>query len=83
MVRFPAGTTVSSLLQNVRADSGAHKASYLMGTWGLRPVKKLTRHPMSRLKLSTAIPPILILLYGGHRKDFTFRINLRGLVVSV
>jgi len=53
MVLFPAWTTVLSLLQSIRTDAGAHKA----GTRGLLPVENLTRHLMSRLKISIAISP--------------------------
>jgi len=64
-VRIPAGTRDFFLLQNVQTGSGAHRASYLMGTEALsrgkrnRSVKLTTHlHLEARLRISGGIPPL-------------------------
>jgi len=70
-----------SLLKDVQTGSGAHPASYGMGTgvlsWGYSSQSmKATTHLklVTRLKRSTAIPPLLLCLHGSHRETsrFTF-----------
>jgi hypothetical protein len=63
-VRFPAGTRDFSLLHSVQTGSGAHPASYIMGTGGYFPVKLPWREadhsPRSNAEVNNggAIPPL-------------------------
>jgi hypothetical protein len=72
-----------SLLQDVQTGSGAHPASYGMGTGVLSweyssQGMKATTHLelVTRLKRSTAIPPLLLCLHGTHRENFMFYLLL-------
>jgi hypothetical protein len=65
-VRIPAGAINLSLLHSVQTDSGAHPASYPMGTRGSfprvvkRPGLEADHSPLSsaEIKNSGAIPPL-------------------------
>jgi hypothetical protein len=71
VIRFPTGARDFSLLRNVHTGSGAHPASYPMGSVGCFPgVKRQGREadfsPPSTVEVMNggAIPPLPIRLHG-------------------
>jgi hypothetical protein len=63
LVRFLVEAKNLTLLQNFLTDSGAHPASFSMGTgkpfpgWGFRLTTCF--YPVPRLRMSRAVPPLL------------------------
>jgi hypothetical protein len=80
-VRIPVGTRDFALLQKVQTDSGAHLASYTMGTGVLsrgvkRPDHDVYHSPPSsdeiRNEWRYTSTPLAYLLYGLERYSCTF-----------
>jgi hypothetical protein len=83
MVQFPAGVRDCSLLHSVQTGSGAHPASYSVGTMGSFPDSEATgvwswTPPYAELKNGSVLPPLphTSSWHGAklikHRIAFTF-----------